>query len=431
VLPQLRGTRCITIDPRVFAAKDRSTVWQFETGLFPHLRSSSSRFAAVIAIGLASCKSRQDAKQPPPPPVVYVEPAARHELPLFVESVAALDGYITTEIRARVRGYLRTQDFKDGSLVKAGQVLFTIERSEFNAANSAARAGVSRAKAAENHDRSQLTRNQNLVREGVVSQQEVENSSANLHESAAEVRAAKADLAQAALNLSYTTVRSPISGVAGIPLIRLGNLVGQDGPTLLVTVSQVDPMRVTFPLSEIDYVKNPERFKSLERRDLGWARRQFEKLEAEGRDESGDLGIELVLSDGKPYAHRGVVIATDRQIDTTTGTIRLQALVPNPDGFLRPGQFGRVRIPQPKEERAPIAVQEKALINVQGTFSIAIVKPDNKVALRRVEVGPSAKGLRIVLSGLKEGERVIVEGVQKVAEGARVNPLPAPKSGAP
>ncbi len=367
-------------------------------------------FSQLVAIAIAtSCTPRSDAKPQQPPPVVYVEPAARHDFPLFVESVAALDGYITTEIRARVRGYLRTQDFKDGSLVKAGQVLFTIERSEFVAANSAARAGVSRAKAAEQHDRSQLTRNQNLRHEGVVSQQEVENSSANLHESSAQVREANADLAQAALNLSYTTIKSPISGVAGIPQVRVGNLVGQDGPTLLVTVSQVDPMRVSFPLSELDYVKNPERFKNLERRDLG---------------------VDLVLFDGKPYAHRGVVVATDRQIDQTTGTIRLQALFPNPDGSLRPGQYGRIRFRRQEDQRAPISVQEKALISMQGTFSIAVVKPDNRIELRRVEVGASAKGRRIIQSGLKEGDRVVVEGVQKVADGAQVLPLPAPSGDA-
>jgi membrane fusion protein (multidrug efflux system) len=337
--------------------------------------------------------------------------------------VAALDGYVTADIRARVRGYLRTQNFKDGSLVKAGQVMFTIERAEYAAAVSEAKAGLSRAKAAEQHDRAELARNQNLRRAGVASQQQVEDSSASVHESEAEVRAARANLAQEALNLSYTTIRSPISGLAGIAQVRIGNLVGQDGPTLLVTVSQVDPMRVSFPLSELAYVENPARFKDLALRDLRWARRQFEKLTLEGHDKSDDLGIELLLFDGKPYAHRGVVVATDRQIDPNTGTIELQALVPNPDGLLRPGQYGRVRIQQQKQGRPPIAVPEKSLIAVQGTFSVAIVKPDNRVELRRVEVGASAKGLRIIRAGLREGERVIVEGVQKITDGGQVVPV--------
>src|SRR5688500_15729103 len=187
--------------------------------------------AAIGVSSVAGCGTRTDFKQPPPPPVVYVETAARHDLPLFVESVAALDGYVTADIRARVRGYLRTQDFKDGSLVKAGQVLFTIERSEYVAAVSEAKAGLLRAQAAEDHDRAQLARNQNLRQAGVVSQQQVEDSSASVHESAAEVRAARANLAQAALDLSYTTIRSPFSGVVGIAQVRIGNLVGQDGPT--------------------------------------------------------------------------------------------------------------------------------------------------------------------------------------------------------
>jgi membrane fusion protein (multidrug efflux system) len=221
-------------------------------------------------------------------------------------------------------------------------------------------------------------------------------------------------------------VRSPIDGVAGVAAVRVGNLVGQDGPTLLTTVSQLDPIRVSFPISELDYVKSPERFKDLAKRDLPWAKRQFQQLKAGKLAEHSDPGVELVLSDGSVYAERGVVVTAARQIDASTGTLQLQALVPNPDGFLRPGQYGRVRIRREREGNDVLTAPEKALLLVQGTYSLAVIGPDDKVQLKRVQVGPSVNGERMIQSGVNEGERIVVEGLQKVSDGAHVKPEPAP-----
>jgi RND family efflux transporter MFP subunit len=177
-------------------------------------------------------------------------------------------------------------------------------------------------------------------------------------------------------------------------------------------------------MTEADFVRY--RAKNLDGRDLAWAKKQFKKLDAEGVTENGDPGVELILSDTSSYGHRGVVVSANRQIDVTTGTIQIQALFPNSDGLLRPGQYGRVRIRRQDAGTAVLTVPEKALISVQGTYSVGIVGPGNKVALKRVELGPSGGGVRVVTSGVNEGDRVVVEGVQKISDGAVVNPQPAP-----
>ncbi|HEY5147336.1 MAG TPA: efflux RND transporter periplasmic adaptor subunit [Polyangiaceae bacterium] len=385
--------------------------------------------AVALAPLLAAC---EEAKKPPPPPppTVYVTTVARSDLPIYIESVAALDGFVNAEIRARVRGYLKTQDYKDGAFVKSGTQLFTIEATDYTAAVQEARAALTRARVLQGRNKTQGERYQGLFKTGMVSQQDVDNVTASVGDADGQVQAAEAQLSQAALNLSYTTMRSPIDGVAGIALVRVGNLVGQSDPTLLTTVSQIDPIRVNFPISETDYVKNPDRFKKLDTRDLAWARKQFVRLDAGQDTEAGDPGIDLVLTDGNPYPHRGVIVSANRQIDSSTGTITLQALVPNPDGLLRPGQFGRVRIKRDNAGHDVIAIPEKALISVQGQYSVGVVGPDNKVALHPVVTGASVNGFRVIDKGLAEGDRLVVDGVQKISDGAVVDPRPVPDASA-
>jgi membrane fusion protein (multidrug efflux system) len=348
-------------------------------------------------------------------------------LPIYIEAVGSLDGYVNAEIRARVRGYLQTQNYKDGAYVKAGQTLFTIEPNEYVATLSSARANVTRAHVAVDKNRVELERDKGLFASGMFSRQDLDNATASLADTEGQVQAAQAQLTQAQLNLSYTQIKSPISGIAGLALVRVGNLVGQDGPTLLSTVSQLDPIRVNFPMSEVDYVQNPGRFRHLEGRDLKWAKAQFARLEANQSTETGDNGIQLVLSGGHHYEHRGVIVSVDRQVDPSTGTLQVQALVPNPELVLRPGQYARVRMQRQDEGKDALVVPEKALISVQGTYSVAVIGSDNKVHLHRVELGPSSQGQRAVRSGVNEGEHIVVEGLQKISEGAAVNPVPAPQ----
>jgi membrane fusion protein (multidrug efflux system) len=363
-----------------------------------------------------------------------VAPVVRQDVPLFIEAVGSIDGFVDADIRARVRGVLQSQRYKDGAMVQKGQLLFTIDPMEFQIAADSAKAAVARAETAQAHNKALLERRTDLGAAKVVSKQEVEDAEAAARDAEDQVHLATAQLRQASLNLSYTEIRSPVTGIAGLARVRTGNLVGQDGPTLLTTVSQVDPIRVSFPMGEIDYVKAAERLKRLDGRDLAWAQAEFKKM-AKGGASADEL--ELVLADGSTYAHRGVIVAVNRQIDSTTGTIQLQALFPNPDNVLRPGQYGRVRMRRRDAGGNVLVVPERALIQVQGTYSLAVVGPGNKVSLRKVEVGPNSGTQRIVMSGVKENDQIVVEGVQKVSDGAVVVPQPmsapasAPPPGAP
>jgi membrane fusion protein (multidrug efflux system) len=371
---------------------------------------------AILVIGCAESKASTSA---PLPPTVVVAPVVQRDVPLYIEALGSLDGYVNADIRARVRGILAGQRYQDGGTVKPGQLLFTIDRSEYRIAVDSARAALARAETALAHNKAQLARRTSLGAAKVVSQQEVEDAEAAARDAEDQVRAAKAQLGQAELNLSYTEIRSPVGGVAGLAQVRTGNLVGQDGPTLLTTVSQVNPMRVNFPMSEGDYLKAAERLKRLDGRDLAWAEKQFAAMK---NGNVIDGALDLILSDGTTYPRQGLIVAVNRQVDTTTGTIELQALFPNPDNLLRPGQYGRVRMRRTDAGANALLVPEKALIQVQGSYSLAVVGPDNKVTLRRVEVGPVAGTSRIVASGISAGERVVAEGVQKVSDGMTVSP---------
>jgi RND family efflux transporter MFP subunit len=374
-------------------------------------------FGVVLLGGLAGCTESKAKVGPPPTPTVTVAPVVRQDVALYVDAVGVVDGFVNAEIRARVRGILQAQRYKDGAAVKQGQLLFTIDRSEYQTAFDAAKAALARAQTAAAHNKAMLDRRTDLSAARVVSRQEVEDAEAAARDADDQVRAAAAQVRQAELNLSYTEVRSPVSGIAGLATVRVGNLVGQDGPTLLTTVSQVEPMRVSFPMSEVDYVRSADRLKQLDGRDRAWAEKQFIRFaRGEGLAES----LELLLSDGSTYKHRGVIVAVNRQVDASTGTIQLQALFPNNDGLLRPGQFGRVRMRRADAGKAALLVPEAALIQVQGTTSLAVVGADGKVKLRRVEVGPSAGTSRIVNTGVEAGERVVVDGLQKVSDGSAV-----------
>jgi len=228
-------------------------------------------FGALSAASGCEPASKTGAAPPPPVPTVYVATVERRDLNLTTEAVATLDGYVNAEIRARVRGFLKAQSYKDGSAVKAGDPLFSIEADQYAANVRVARANVARAKAAGGRDRTLLERSEGLSQTGMLSQQDLDDARTGVADSTGRVDGAEAELAQAQLDLSYTQIRSPISGVAGVASVRVGNLVGQDGPTLLTTVSQLDPMRVSFALSELDYVRFPNRYKGFEGRDLAWA----------------------------------------------------------------------------------------------------------------------------------------------------------------
>jgi membrane fusion protein, multidrug efflux system len=391
------------------------------------LKAHPTLFVAAAIAAVGGCESKKPSP-PPARPTVLVAPVTRTDVALYIEAVATVDGYDNAEIRARVKGYLKSQSYKDGGPVKAGQLLFTIEPADYLAAVEIARASVARAEVARAHNLVQLDRGHKLFEAGTLSQQDLDNANANFADADGQLKAAKAQLDQALINLSYTKITSPIDGVAGLALVRVGNLVGQDSPTLLTTVSHLDPIRVNFPMAEGDYIHHRRFLGQMERRDLAWARKQFDRLKTTGVTDQGDPGVELALADGSVYPEPGVIVAANRQIDTSTGSIQIQALVPNKDGLLRPGSYGRVRIRRNDTGHGVLVVPEKALVNVQGTYSLGVVGPDEKVHLKRVELGPSNQGVRIVESGVGEGDRIVVDGVQKISEGALVDARPAPSA---
>ena len=383
----------------------------------------SPRLAAVALVAVSACSGKAP---PAAPPEVEVEAVRREDVPLYMEAVASIDGYVNSEIRARVRGYLRAQNYRDGAFVKEGDLLFTIEATEFQAQVSSAKAAVARAKAAKELADVELGRVKQLREMNAVPQQQLDTATARAADTQGQVGAAEAALEQAQLSLSYTQIRSPVTGVAGLALVRIGNLVGQSEPTLLATVSQVEPMRVRFPIAEADYLKQYQALKGLAGRDLKWAMSEIGKP---AHDEDVNAP-QLVLIDGSVYPRRGVLMSVDRNVDPSTGTLQIEALFPNPEAFLKPGQFGRVRIRRVDAGADVLVVPQRALSEVQGNFNAAVLGEGNKIGMRRIEVGAAAGDKRIVLSGLEEGEKVVVSGLQRVREGTVVSPKEPPAQAA-
>jgi len=373
---------------------------------------------SVIAGALAALGSTAGCKKPPPPlppPTVLVAPAVQQDLSLTAEFVGTIDGYVNAEIRARVKGFLKTQDYQDGAFVKKGQLLFTIDPSEYQAAVAKAKGALGRAQAGYGQAKVTADRYRPLAAKQAVSQQDLDDAVAAQRAAAATVDSAKAALDEAQLNLGYCRIYSPVDGVAGTAQVRVGNLVGQSDPTLLTTVSQLDPMRVTFPISEAQYMRVAARAAALERLD---------PLDA-GADRQT---LDLLLADGSIYPHKGWFVSVGREVEKGTGTIQVQTVFPNPERILRPGQYGRVRVPRPTDGKPSVVVPESAVKELQGSYTVSVVAPDDTVQIRAVEVGPRVSKLWAITKGVNAGDRVITEGAQKVAEGQKVVAKPDPSA---
>ncbi len=368
-----------------------------------------------LALSLAGCdrskesdKAKQAAAALPPPAVVVAE-AVQKTVPIYSEFVAQTDARDTVEIRARVQAFLEAQHFTEGTIVKKGQLLFTLDKREYETklrqANAELDVALARLGKAETDER----RLRPLAERKAVPQQDYDNAGANLLAAKAAVEAARSQVAEAELNLSYTTIRSPITGLIGKRLVTPGNLVGKGEPTLLDTVSSIDPIRVNATISEADYL----RFFSQHKRSG--------KATASGP-------LELILADGSVYPQKGKLVIVDRAVDQKTGTLTIAAEFPNPEGLLRPGQFGRVRAVVEMAKDA-LLVPKRAVQEIQGMQTVLVVGADDMVALRTIQPGETVGDLLIVRDGLKPGERVIVDGIQKARPGSKVNPTAAAASG--
>ena len=394
-----------------------------------------------------------------PPPVVVVAEVNQRTVPIYSEFVGQTRADETVELRARVEGILQKVHFAEGSPVRKGQLLFTIDKRPFQASLQSARAILAKANSdfaqarqrtdvlqaqAELADaqavlskaQQDLNRMRPLAAEKAVTELEldaaiaaeksaratVEARRANLtnfeaavkytiERAAAEVSAAKARVIQAELELSYCSIYSPINGIIGFLQVDEGNLVGRGDATLLATVSLSNPLLVDFNLSEIDFLTltdpDPNRTGKKPR----------------------DARFELILSDNSIHPAQGSFKVIDRAVDPQTGTMKVEASFPNPGGYLRPGQFARVRVPVAEKENA-ILVPQRAVQELQGAKTVLVVDAQNKVQLRTIKVGDKSDNYVIVLEGLNSGERVIVEGIQKARPGTEVRPSNAPEDSA-
>jgi len=342
-----------------------------------------------------------NASAPPPPTEVEVAGVSQKDIPIYGEWVATLDGYVNAQIQPQVTGYIIKQTYKEGSFVRKGQMLFQIDPRPFQAVLDQAKAQLAQAQAQLGKTQLDVDRDTPLAKERAIAQSQLDNDvQANLAAKAA-VKAAEAQVEQAELNLEFTHVTSLVDGIVGIAQVQIGNLVN---PTAVLTsVSQVNPIKAYFPISEQEYMHYADRINSHNQQEVP----------------SDAPPFELILADGSIYPHKGTLLLTDRQVDVTTGSIRVVCAFPNPKNILRPGQFGRVRAPGDVRNGA-LLVPQRAVTELQGSYQVAVVGNDNKVSVRPVKVGERVDTMWILESGVKPGELVIVEGLQKVRDGSTV-----------
>ena len=365
----------------------------------------------IVALGIAvvavACGKKEQG--PAAPPEVYVADVVQKDVPVFMELVGQTRGSQDVEIRARVEGYLDAVSFTEGSFVKKGTLLYQIDPKPFEASLARAKADLETCRARLAKTNNDVVRFTPLVAQQAVSQQELDNALAARDAARAQVDAAQAAVDNAALDLGYTTIRSPIDGVVGTTNVKAGNLVGRGESTLLTTVSQVDPILFRAGISEAEYLRLARRFQE----------RQAAGLPPE------PPSVELILADGTIHPHKGILDVIERAVDPTTGTLAMQVRFPNPDRVLRPGQYGRMRA-QSDMKKDALLVPQRAVAELQNLYSVAVLADGDKIAFRNVKVGPRVDGMWVIEEGLKPGGKVVVEGLQRVREGAVVSPKPVP-----
>lgn len=339
----------------------------------------------------------------PPAPEVEVTAVVQKDLPVFKEWVASTDGLVNATIQAQVQGYLIRQNYKEGDFVRKGTLLFEIDPRPFQAGVDEAKAALAKYEAVLTTSQSTLKRILPLARANAVSQKDKDDAVGAVQAAEAQVLQAKASYKKAALDLEFTKISSPIDGIAGLANAQIGDLVGTPQSKPLTTISTVDPIKVYVSLSEAEYLQ----------------------LAQEGRSGSsaraGRMPLELILADGSTWKHQGSFAYADRQVDPQTGTLKVATVFPNPDNFLRPGQYAKVRAVI-KQEAGALLVPQRAVSELQGRYQVAVVDADNVVRLRNVKVGERSENLWVVTEGLKAGERVVSEGIQKVKDGMKVVP---------
>jgi membrane fusion protein (multidrug efflux system) len=335
---------------------------------------------------------------------VVVVPAAKKDVEVYSEWVGTTTGNVNAQIYPKIQGYLVKQAYHDGSLVQEGDLLFEIDPRQFQASLDEATGQLSRARAALTKFQTDVSRYTPLAAQGAVSQEELDNAVQARAGASAQVESARAAVEQARLNLQWSKVKAPITGVAAIASAQVGDLVSPQ--TLLTTVSQLDPIKVNFPVSEIDYLRFAKR---------------IQELSATGQPDT-NAGLQLILANGETYPEPGRFSVAGLAVTTTTGTIDAQGIFPNPNNLLRPGQFAKIRA---VTERIPgaVVIPQRAVRDLQGLTQVALVGPEDKGAFKTVKLGPASGSDYVVESGLAPGDRVVTEGLQKVRDGVVVKPV--------
>ena len=364
----------------------------------PSLIASTLFFSLI----LAACGEKS--VPPPTPATVEVVTVAQRDVPVYMEWIGSLDGNVNAVIRPQVTGYLIKQNYREGDLVKQGQPLFEIDPRTFEAAVEEAKGLRAQQVARYETASANLARIKPLAAVNAVSQKDLDDSTGTYLSAKAQLEAAEASLKTAKLNLGFTKITSPVTGIAGIAKAQIGDLLSPSMPTELTTVSTVDPIKVYFNISEREYLKIANA-----------------ALAAGSKPER--VPLELFLVDGSLYPHPGKVAVLNRQVDTSTGTFKVAALFANPDNLLRPGQYGKVRATMSVEKGA-LLVPQRAVTEIQGRYVVAVVGADNKVDIRPVTVGERVGTEWVISKGLQPGEQVIAEGTQKARPGSTVTPKP-------
>ena len=354
----------------------------------------------ILLVFSAGCKKKSP---PPPPPQVEVITLAPTNVPIFEEWIGTLDGFVNAQIRAQVTGYLLKQDYAEGGKVKKGDLLFEIDPRPFQAALDQAKSKLAQDQAQSGKTELDVKRYAPLAEEQAISQEELDDAVQANVGAKAQVKSDEAAVENAQLNLGFTKIISPIDGLAGTAQAQIGDLVGQSGG-VLTTVSTINPVKVYFQVSEQSYLTFWRKFVGVQ-------------------NTNEDFPLQLILGDDSVYPEKGKFFYADRQVDPNTGTLQIFGLFSNADFILRPGQYGRVRA-QTQIKTHALLVPQRAVTELQGTYQIALVNQTNAIHLQPVKVGEQIGSAWIIESGLKAGDRIIVEGTQKAKEGAVVNPKP-------
>jgi membrane fusion protein (multidrug efflux system) len=334
---------------------------------------------------------------------VQVIPVGQQDVPVVRDWIGSLDSLVNAQIRAQVSGYLVKQDYKEGTFVHQGDPLFEIDPRPFEAALAQANGQLAQAKAQQGKASEDVTRYTPLARDKAISEEELDDAVQSKLAAEAQVASAQAAVDAARLNLGFTHIVSPTDGIAGLIQTQIGNLVGP-GSGVLTTVASVDPIKAYFPISEQAYL-------------------EFRRQQPDGPALPPGVAFELILSDGSVYPRKGTFFALDNQVDANTGTLRVAAVFPNPSGLLRPGQYARVRAVI-AVEKAALVVPQRSVSELQGGFQVATVDAENRAHIVTVTTGERIGAQVVVLQGLHAGDRVVADGVQKIVEGAAVNPIP-------